>query len=133
MNYHHAYRSDSLGFGRADVVLREDIWQTDPDTSEYIERFADDRRRHGLEMHSIEFGNPAGVVEGWEGRSTQPTALLLTADSPAIDSGDPASPVPAGGGKRADIGPFERGAANDAPGLRARPHPPAPADLRIVP
>ena len=95
--------------------------------------FADVRRLHGLETHSIEFGNPAGVVEGWEGRSTQPNVLSLTADSPAIDNGDPASPVPAGGGKRADIGPYERGAANDAPGLRTRPTPPMPADLKIIP
>jgi hypothetical protein len=54
-------------------------------------------------------------------------------DSPAIDRGDPASPVPAGGGARADIGPFERGAANEAPGLRARPRPPVPSQLRVFP
>jgi hypothetical protein len=95
--------------------------------------FGDVKRMHGLETHSIEFGNAAGVVEGWEGRSTQPNALSLTADSPAIDSGDPGSSVPAGGGKRADIGPFERGAANEAPGLRNRPTPPMPGDLRIIP
>ncbi len=35
----------------------------------------------------------------------------LNANSPAIDAGDPLSPVPVGGGSRADIGRFERGAA----------------------
>jgi hypothetical protein len=96
-------------------------------------RFADVRRLHGLEAHSIEFGNPAGVVEGWAGRSTEPSVLALTVDSPAIDRGDPASPVPAGGGARADIGPVERGAANEAPGLRARPPPPVPSQHRVFP
>ena len=35
----------------------------------------------------------------------------INANSPAIDAGDPQSPVPVGGGSRVDIGRFERGAA----------------------
>ena len=137
---------NNLLFGRGVFVLEDSKTGFDSDYNLFVaatldyrlgkmqaKSFEDVRRMHGLETHSVEFGNPAGVVEGWEGRSTQPNATQLTADSPAIDSGDPSSPVPAGGGKRIDIGPFERGAANDPPGLRARQRPPSPVDLRIIP
>jgi hypothetical protein len=137
---------NNLLFGRGVFVLEDSKTGFDSDYNLFVaapldyrlgkmqaKSFSDVKRLHGLEAHSIEFGNAAGVVEGWEGRATQPNALSLTADSPAIDSGDPASPVPAGGGKRADIGPYERGAANEAPGLRTRPQPPTPGDLRIFP
>jgi hypothetical protein len=90
------------------------------------------QRLHGRELHSLTAADTTSVFEGWEGRAALNSVLPLSESSPAIDRGDPAYPVPTGGGTRIDIGPFERGAANDVPGVRVAPQvPPPPGSLGI--
>ncbi|HKY31253.1 MAG TPA: right-handed parallel beta-helix repeat-containing protein [Candidatus Polarisedimenticolia bacterium] len=62
---------------------------------------------------------PAGNCFGGQGSSCDPRFenawagdFRLRAGSPAVDAGDPFSSVPEGGGQRADIGRFERGAGD---------------------
>jgi len=45
----------------------------------------------------------------------------LKPGSPAIDAGDPATPVPAGGGKRIDMGAYESGVDESGPPVPAAP------------
>ncbi len=54
-------------------------------------------------------------------RVTYDADFVPRADSPVIDAADPALPVPAGGGTRADIGARERGASRRADGRYCAP------------
>jgi hypothetical protein len=73
------------------------------------------------EAHGYNLYDQAGVIGTLDATDKTGTAQLGTdgvplSGSPAIDAADPALPVPLGGGTRADIGAFERGATRSPDG-----------------